>query len=346
MKTGNIEIPYNSRGIILVTNFLILFSFAGYSQTDEITSISDTTGKEGDKSRSILYTGGGYGSNMIYLGSSISGSKPYKYYFLSCNITKSLSISASGFHISDLSPIFSYYNFSLNYSRVFNSWFDISSGVCRYQVNSSLPDTFMTSFNYGDFTAGFDWTILYTQLSAGVFLTGKPQVYFQLKNSRYFNILSFSGGKTSISVNPYVSALLGNLITAETYSGEYVVTTTHEYINPAAPSAVTGKTSPGYGSGGGYGSGYGGGTGQSTSSGTTTTTTTTVTTTTSVPYTETFYKKNFGLIDAEIGLPVSFNTERFIFEAELNYVLPAYNYPGFRFKDGVVFMISGIIKIF
>ena len=106
-------------------------------------------------------------------------------------------------------PLLAFYTGSLNYNHAFNSWFDISAGVYRYQVHPSLADTLLRNFTYGDLTLGIDWRLIYSKISVGTLLSDENQTYFQIRNSRYFQTPEFSRKKFYISFDPYINLLLG-----------------------------------------------------------------------------------------------------------------------------------------
>jgi hypothetical protein len=277
---------------------------------------------------------------MVYLGSTISRNQPFGYTYLAFGLTEDLFLSASAFHLSYLDPYIAFYSGALTYSHDFNSWFDISAGVYRYQVQPSLADSLFSNFSYGDVALGIDWRLLYTEISYGGFFMKDPQTYLQVKNSRYFMTSEFLKKKAYISFDPYVNLLFGNMITAETYSGTTLITTTQTFTIPVSSGSDTGA-----GSGSGSGSGPGSGPGSSTTTDPTTTNTTT-TTTTPVPTTSTVYSEKFRLIEIEFGLPVAINLDFMILEAEASYLLPhysEYDYPG---PKGFIFTISALFKIF
>jgi hypothetical protein len=188
----------------------------------EGTPAEDST-RSVDGSKHALFGGVGYGSNMVYLGSTISQSRPYGYASLSYGFNNELYISFSSVHLGGLDPFVTFNIGSLNYNKVFNSWFDISAGIYRYQVPGSLNDTLFSSFTYGDLVLGFDWRILYTKISAGALLSDENQGYFQFRNSRYFKTPDFGRKKMNISFDPYVNLLFGTLIEYRT-STETVTT--------------------------------------------------------------------------------------------------------------------------
>ena len=161
------------------------------SDTNEIVSVADTGKSAKANTGHSLYSSLGYGSNMIYLGSTISQNQSFGFTTMTYGFNNEFFASASAFHLTNFSPFLSFYNFSLNYSHAFNSWFDISLGVSRYQLNKTLSDTLFSSFTYGELTVGIDWRLLYSKISAGGLLADENRAYFQFRNSRYFQTPEF-----------------------------------------------------------------------------------------------------------------------------------------------------------
>ena len=199
---------------------LILIPFKGLAQRENQNH--DTLKSAAKDSRHSLFAGIGYGSNMIYMGSTISRNLPFEYASLIYGYKSAFYASASAVHLADNNPFLAFYYGSLNYNHTFNSWFDISAGVYRYQVIPSLRDTLFNSFTYGDITLGFDWKLLYTKLSAGGLLADENRAFLQIRNSRYFQTGDFFKDKFNISFDPYVNLLFGTLLEAKTTTGTVV----------------------------------------------------------------------------------------------------------------------------
>ena len=198
---------------------IILVPLNVVSQTDSVqtlTNPADTSKTISTGSQHSLYTGIGYGSNLIYLGSTISQDQPYGYGALTYGFKNEFYATVSAIHLSRLDPFLAFYTGSLNYTHVFNSWIDISAGVSRYQVNSSLADTLFSNFTYGDLNLGIDWRLIYSKLSVGGLFSDENQAYFQLRNSRYFQTPEFFKNKVYVSFDPYVNLLFGTLLKTET----------------------------------------------------------------------------------------------------------------------------------
>jgi hypothetical protein len=296
---------------VVITSFIIntmMQGLSGASVTYQAGILSaDTIVEQDEASRPSLFTGLGYGSNMVYMGSSISGNQPFGYGSLIYGLDSKLYASVSSIHLSGLDPFLQLYSGSLSFSHVFNSWFDISSSVTGYHVHESIRDSLMSDFIYGDFTLGIDWRLLYTTISAGGLMSDETSAYFQIRNSRYFKTPRFFREKVFLSFDPYVNVLLGNLTKSET------------------TSAITGVTS--ITSSGKWGFGK-----QQTQSVQTTEYTTT--------------SKSFALLGIDFGIPVSINTGRFTFDTEVGYFLPAYNDDLYPAPEGLVLTFGATFRIF
>lgn len=259
-----------------------------------------------------LYTSLGYGNDMI-LGSAVSEVHPFYYGSLIYGYNNEFFASVSTFHLQAYEPFLAYHTFSLNYSHVFNSWFDISLGASRYQVANKLADTLFSNFFYGNLTLGVDWKLIYSKLTVSGLFSETSSAYFQMRNSRYFQTPEFFNKKAFISFDPYASLLFGSLTKTTTSDG-----TTIEISSPFHSSG-SGKYSSG-GSGGSRGSGG----------------------STSTSITSTI----FGLMEIDFGLPVGFNIGKLTIEAEPGYILPMYDIADLPSPKGFVFMLSGSFKIF
>ena len=141
---------------------------------------------------------------------------PFGYASVSYGFKDQLYLSATGYTLSGFTPFLAYYSLDLSFSHTFNSWFDIGLSLSRYNIAESLEDTLFSSFTYANATLGFDWRILYTQISTGGLFADDSWFYLQARNSRYFETPSFAGGKAFFSFDPYVNLIFGTIYTIET----------------------------------------------------------------------------------------------------------------------------------
>jgi len=319
--------------VVLISAGMILISLNTAAQTDTVSSAISSGLKESPHS---LYTSFGYGTNMIYLGSTISQNQSYGYGSLIYGFKDALYASLSGIHLDRIDPFMAFSIASVSYNHTFNSWFDISAGIYRYQFSKPLTDTFFNSFFYGDLTLGFDWKILYTKISAGSIFSGGSQGYIQMRNSRFFQAPSFSNKKFSFSFDPYINVLFGSLTRIET-STDTIITVSSPFLQNISGGAA-GK---GFGIGRAQGNAAAAGAGAGSASSTGSSTTTSSQTSAAV-----IYNSGFGIMEIDFGLPVSLNTNRLTVEAEASYVLPVYDDPVYREMKGFVFTLSIFFKIF
>lgn len=207
-------------GTIAIGIMLQLYITGAAAQKAAVTvSNPDTSAVTGKVNIHSLYAGAGYGSNMIYLGATMSQDNSFGYASVSYGFSDKLYLTATGYTINGISPFVAFSSLGLSFSHTFNSWFDISTGLSRYNVAESLRDTLFSNFTYADATLGIDWRILYTKISAGGLFADGGQFYLQTRHSRYFKTPSFAGGKAFFSFDPYVNILFGSMVSIETTSG-------------------------------------------------------------------------------------------------------------------------------
>lgn len=263
---------------------------------------ADTLDSDLKDSRHSFFAGTGFGSNMVYLGSTISGNQPYIYGNLTYGYKNKLYASVSPVHLSGTDPFLAFYIGSISYNHVFNSWFDISAGAYRYQITSSLKDSLFSSFTYGDLTTGLDWRILYTKLTFGGLLSEENQFYLQIRNSRFFQTPDFFNKKYNISFDPYFNLLFGSIYEIEMSEEKTIIASSpgrqwRKYIN------------------------YG-----------------TVTNTSLV--------KKFGILEADFGIPIALNHDKWTIEAELNYTMPLSASQTISGLKGFVFLVSAFLRVY
>jgi hypothetical protein len=166
-----------------------------------------------------LFSGIGAGSNIIFLGSTISQDKPFYSTSVTYGYKNSFYVSASASHIIGLSPYVAFCSLSLNYNHVFNSWFDVSSTLSGNKAPESLQETLFSDFAFMNITAGFDWKLIYTKLSFGGLVSDGQKGYIQIRNSRYFETPEFFNGKGQVSFDPNINVLFGDRIKIVTTTG-------------------------------------------------------------------------------------------------------------------------------
>lgn len=287
--------------LLLIISVVLLFSpLTLLSQTNKTIPITRPDSVETENSNHSLFAGLGYGSNLIYLGSSISQDQPYGYASAIYGFRDKLYVGVSSVHLSERNPFVAFNIGSISYNHTINSWFDISGGISYYHIAPSLADTLFGSFFYGDLTLGFDWRILYSKVSTGGLFSEGTSPFVQIRNSRYFQTPPFSKKNFFFSFDPYVNFIFGELTTIGTSTGDTIVL-------------------PPYGKGNKK-------KGQQSST--------------------TEYSTKFCFTEIDLGVPVTFNSDRFTIEIEPGYVLPVYENQEDTGIKGFVILISGYFRIF
>lgn len=198
---------------------VICFSISVPAFSQENLRREPVRSKNDSASWHSLYAGADYGSNMIWLGSTISGSLPYYSASLTYGFKNSFYLSGAVSNVTGMRPYPSFYSLSADYSHTFNKWFDISADLAGYKTRKILQDTLFSDFGYVNFTAGFDWKILYTRVSLSGVISSDNKGYIQILNSRYFQTGDFFGGNAFVSFNPGFNILSGEIIEIITTTG-------------------------------------------------------------------------------------------------------------------------------
>jgi hypothetical protein len=230
--------------VVLTLAIMSQSLFSGLNAQDsEVTETStDTTETYVKSSIHSFYAGTGYGSNLLYLGTTMSQDNGFGYATFSYGLADKLFLSATGYTVSNFSPFTAFYSLGLAFNHTFNSWFDISTGLSRYNVAASLRDTLFSNFTYADATVGLDWRILYSKVSVGGLFAGGGQFYLQTRHSRYFETPSFARDRAFFSFDPYVNLLWGKMVTVETAGGVTETTVSPGYRPWSKYNQTTGST--------------------------------------------------------------------------------------------------------
>lgn len=317
--------------ILLIIILLPLLYLKGFSQTD--TTSADQNNSSSKSGQTIsdhsMFTGIGYGSSSIYEGSAITQNQTFGYTTLMYGFKNEFYASASVFCLFDSNPLAYIYSYSLNYSHSFKKRFDISTTIARFQFPKEDTDTILNNITYGDLAVGIDWRLFLTNISLSGLYTDKTHntnLYFQVKNSRYFQTPDFFKGKAFVSFNPYINLMAGPRIKTE-------ISTVISEINTLTPSTIADSQSSSEN-------------GNTLSEGSLYSSSLPSTTTTTSVFSTTSYSKKFGMLEVNLGLPVALNFKSFSLQAEAGYTLPVYSDIYLPRPRGFFFMFSGLIRIF
>ncbi len=199
-------------------NLLILFFSVYFSFFPAINTFSsdgnpaggDSLTIDNPKSKHSLFSGFGYGSNILLSGVSLSGNQAYLSSDLLYVYKNKWSVSAVFYNLPGITPTFAFYDLSLGFNHSFNSYFDTGLSLSQYFTANKLKDEFFGDFTYLTLSLGLDWRLLYTQAVFSTMLNRESTSYFQVTNSHYFSTPYFFIGKAYFSFEPAFNLLYGN----------------------------------------------------------------------------------------------------------------------------------------
>jgi hypothetical protein len=317
----------------LIFYLLFLYTRAA-SQNDTIAFAPEPDSSSAVRpiSKHAFYSGVGYGSSMIYQGSSIPMSQTSGYAALMYGYKNKLFASVSAFKIAESDQLPDFYSYSLNYVNGLNKWLDMSLALSSVHFNSNLSDTLLHNFIYTNITAGINWKFLYANISCSGVFSEKSRYYYQVKTSGYFQTPGFFKDKAYLSFNPYVNLLLGSYlkesrsyITA-TFTTYDTLTVSSSYTPPAIKENTSGQSSS-----------------ESDPISVSPVTVTPVTTNSGTELKS--YSKAFGLMEINLGLPVAINFKKAEFEIEAGYVVPCHSSTFLPAPKGFIFRMSMFFRI-
>jgi hypothetical protein len=199
----------------LTFTVLIILLLTTYTQAGTILECTQDTANQTipaqvASSKHSFFLGTGYGSNLLFAGSSISANKG----FLSADILYSfmgnLWVSGMAYNIPGIDVNIPMYDLSAGYNHTFNDWFDASLSLSGYLTHKGVREELYNSFGYLRMALGVDWMLLYTRLSAGKILEENSGVYINIRNSRYMRTAKFGASGNYISFDPSLNFLIGN----------------------------------------------------------------------------------------------------------------------------------------
>jgi hypothetical protein len=184
---------------------LLLGEVQGFGQTEPLTD-SLVVKEQAHQ----FFAGAGYGSDLIYYGTSVSGNQPYFSGELLYAWEKGLWAAAGFYHLPDQDPFFSFVDLSVGYSYVFNKVFDAGISVSQYHGGESIDTTLYANYTFLAANAGIDWMLLYTTFTPGWLLAEENSFYLMVDNTHFFRTPAFGKKDCYFSFNPGISFLFGS----------------------------------------------------------------------------------------------------------------------------------------
>jgi len=211
----------------LLKIIITLLFTAGFQWLPQVINAQETYQTESassvqkPESKHALYSGFGYGSNMLFSAISLSSNQPYLSTDLLYSFNKRWTASATIYNLPGIEPAIAFYDFSIGYRHTFNSYLDAGVSFSSYSTAKKLQDEYFGNFNYLTISGGLDWRILYTQLIYSSMFKDQSSGYLQIKNSHFFSTPYLFKKKGYFTFDPSV-----NMVVGDKYSSQVVITQT------------------------------------------------------------------------------------------------------------------------
>lgn len=157
-----------------------------------------------------LVLGGSYGSNLRFSGIKLLENQSYLSTDLTYAYKNLITANVALYHLPGIQPAVAFYDFSLGISHTFNSWFDASLTLSRYNTAEQLKETFFDNSNYFSVAAGVDWLLLYSNVAYSTMLSSDSRHYLKIANSHYFQISQLWDGNGQLWIDPSFNFILSN----------------------------------------------------------------------------------------------------------------------------------------
>ncbi len=156
-----------------------------------------------------VFAGVGFGSNLIYFGTSLTGNQPYLSAELLYAWEEGIWAGAGFFHLPGTQPFIAFSNFAVGYSHVFNQIFDASTSISRFNANNVASVDTYSDYTFLSASLGIDWVVLYTSIKPGWLFAQENSFYLLVKNSHYFFTRNLGNSNSFFSFNPGLSFMIG-----------------------------------------------------------------------------------------------------------------------------------------
>ena len=193
----------------LLTHCLLTLLFIGFQGGYAQTHVPNEN-FDNQAAAHQFFAGAGYGSNLIYYGTSVSGDQPYFSAEMIYAWDKGFWASAGLFHLPDQEPFFSFTDFSTGFASVFNETFDAGISASFYHMEESIDTAFYSDYIFLGANLGIDWLVLYTTIMPGWLLAKENSFYLVVDNTHFFRTPAFGKREAYLTLNPGISFLFGS----------------------------------------------------------------------------------------------------------------------------------------
>ncbi len=197
------------KSIYFLTAILFIFSVVTSTKAQINETTGDSLSIKTPPSKHALYSGVGYGSNLLFSGLSLSENQPYLSMDLLYIYNKNWMASMVLYNLPGVDPALAFYDLMIGYTKTFNTYFDAGISLSRYSTAKRLQDEYFEGFSYLTISGGLDWRILYTQAVFSTMLSNDGTSYIQINNSHFFSTPDIFKSKAYFTFDPSINMVLG-----------------------------------------------------------------------------------------------------------------------------------------
>jgi hypothetical protein len=184
-----------------------------------------------------LFLGSGYGSDLVYDGSSQAFSQPFYSGDIYYVYKNRWWLSAVGYKLPGIDNFVPMADFSAGFNHTVNENFDFSVALSSYRTSAEVKETIHDNFTFLRAKAGFDWYYIYSTLSLGTLFAETNSYYIYFRNSKFFRTPTLGNSGIYFSFDPSVNTVFGTSTWYET-----ITSTSPGGFFPGRPGGGTTET--------------------------------------------------------------------------------------------------------
>ena len=193
------------------------YKIASFTVNDStvIDSLEETSV---DSTRNSLNVGLLAGNNSYFFGRSTDIAYPYLAANISYKLKSGFWMATTLYHIKGVANYIDETNLSAGWDFKFTDRLDGSLSYTRYIYGSDNPLLQAVATNMATAYLGYDWSYVYSTLTANYLFGEFNDVFLSLNNSRYFQKKNIFGSNDYLGIEPTLNLLTGTQYFTETYT--------------------------------------------------------------------------------------------------------------------------------
>ncbi|WP_176599786.1 hypothetical protein [Adhaeribacter aerolatus] len=204
----------------LICIILILFCYRAGAGTNQVVQDNNdtTTVETADSTRNSFSVGLLAGNNSYFFGRSTDVAYPYLAANFSYKLKSGFWVGTTLYHIKGVKNYIDETNLSAGWDFTLSDRLDGSLSYTRYIYGSDNPLLQSVASNLATATLSYDWSFLYTSLTANYLFGEFNDAFLSLNNSRYFEKKGIFSQTDYLGVDPAINLLAGTQFFTQSYT--------------------------------------------------------------------------------------------------------------------------------